>query len=278
MSIVEKALITDTANLSVLLLGIGLLAGLLLKRLPAKTLAPMPVEPAVTTKKWDVPELLLALVLFALIYTFILLDVNRDSVSPALVRMRSFMGQLQQPVFVVVILLMLVVVRKRDVIEVWGLNKLTPPKITVTGIFLIASTALTLFVYQLFQHFVLKDLVGTPPAQPQIQQLRENKSAPLVISMIIGACVLAPLYEEIIFRGFLYPALKRFVQPVVAAIVISGIFAAAHTNLGALLPLGVLSLMLILAYEVTGSLLVPMIVHSGFNLCNIIITLNEAGG
>lgn len=278
MSIVEKALITDAANLSVLLLGVGLLAGQLLKRLPSKTLAPLPWQAAISTKKWDVPELILALAVIAMSYVYVVLRVNGDALSPMMQSISNFVSQSHQMLSLIAILLLLVLIRKRDLVEVWGLNKLDPPKVAITAGFLVFATACTLAVYKLFQMLVLEEVVGTPPAQPQIQQLRESPSAAVIISMVIGACVLAPLFEEVIYRGFLYPALKKFVQPVVAAAVVSGIFAAVHLNLGALLPLGVLSLLLILAYEVTGSLLVPIIIHAGFNLCNIIITVVYARG
>ena len=63
-----------------------------------------------------------------------------------------------------------------------------------------------------------------------------------VAIFFLTASIAAPLYEEIMFRGFLLPSLTRYV-PVWGAILISSlIFAIAHQNLSEILPLLVLGI------------------------------------
>jgi len=62
------------------------------------------------------------------------------------------------------------------------------------------------------------------------------------------------------------------------AIVLSaGVFAFAHLNLGAALPLWFLGIVLGVAYEHTGCLIVPMSVHACFNLATGLSVLLDKG-
>lgn len=85
-----------------------------------------------------------------------------------------------------------------------------------------------------------------------------------------SAVVVAPVVEEIIFRGLIYGAAKRFGGPAAAAIFSSAFFAFIHGNVPALGPLFGLALCLVLAYEFTGSLLVPIALHVWFNSFNLL--------
>jgi membrane protease YdiL (CAAX protease family) len=57
----------------------------------------------------------------------------------------------------------------------------------------------------------------------------------------------------------------------------AGIFAFAHLNIGAAIPLWFFGIVLGMAYEHTGSLLVPISIHSCFNLATGLSLLLEKG-
>ncbi|MBE9045707.1 CPBP family intramembrane metalloprotease [Pleurocapsales cyanobacterium LEGE 10410] len=79
------------------------------------------------------------------------------------------------------------------------------------------------------------------------------------------ASIAAPIFEEIMFRGFLLPSLTRYVS-VTGAIVISGlIFAIAHLSLSEVLPLATLGIVLGVVYTRSRSLLAPMLLHCLWN-------------
>ena len=71
----------------------------------------------------------------------------------------------------------------------------------------------------------------------------------------------APFAEEVVFRGFLYPVLKRMGGMILAALTVSLFFAVVHLDGQHLLGRMVLSLILIGAYEITGSLWAPLGIH-----------------
>ncbi len=86
-------------------------------------------------------------------------------------------------------------------------------------------------------------------------------------------CLIAPLAEETIFRGFIYGWLRRYL-PVLPAVVISAaVFSAAHLVLVLALPLFGVGVILALLYEYSDSLLPGAIVHGLFNLVGIIAIL-----
>jgi len=89
----------------------------------------------------------------------------------------------------------------------------------------------------------------------------------------IFAIVIAPVAEEFIFRGMLYPFIKRAGSPRLALFGVSALFALIHFDLGTLLPLFVLALALTWLYEKTDNLLAPMLAHSLFNAANLVLLL-----
>lgn len=103
-------------------------------------------------------------------------------------------------------------------------------------------------------------------------KLLQNSNDPVVLGLMgFAAVFVAPVCEEIIFRGYFYAAAKKFAGPWVAAICSALVFGAAHGNLAALLPLFILALVLIGLYEKTGSLWAPIAVHFCFNGATVVI-------
>jgi uncharacterized protein len=115
---------------------------------------------------------------------------------------------------------------------------------------------------------------GLPNGQQDlIADFIQTKSPFVVGGMLLMACVLAPIYEELLFRA----ALFRFVRQKLGrtpALLVSGVaFGALHANWAGFVPLAVLGMLLALAYEATGSIRVPIIAHGLFNLHSIILLL-----
>lgn len=105
-------------------------------------------------------------------------------------------------------------------------------------------------------------------------RLLQNSNDPVILGLMgFAAVFVAPVCEEIIFRGYFYPAAKKFAGPWVAAICSALVFAAAHGNLAALLPLFILALVLVVLYEKTGSLWAPIGVHFCFNGATVLIQI-----
>jgi membrane protease YdiL (CAAX protease family) len=106
------------------------------------------------------------------------------------------------------------------------------------------------------------------PNQPAVEMLMQATSISQLVIHGIAAIIFAPIVEEIIFRGVLYPAVKRHASRGTALWGVSLLFALTHMNLGALLALAVLGTLLTFLYETTRNLLAPIIAHSVFNAAN----------
>jgi membrane protease YdiL (CAAX protease family) len=85
------------------------------------------------------------------------------------------------------------------------------------------------------------------------------------------AVVLAPVAEEFIFRGVLFPFIKQLGFPKTAWIAVSLLFALIHADAAIFIPLFVLALALTWLYEVTDNLLAPICAHALFNAVNMVL-------
>lgn len=113
--------------------------------------------------------------------------------------------------------------------------------------------------------------LGGEGVQDAVKLLQDSKDPVVLGLMAFAAVFVAPVCEEIVFRGYFYAAAKKFAGPWPAAICSALVFGAAHGNLAALLPLSILALVLVVLYEKTGSLWAPISVHFCFNGATVLI-------
>ena len=113
---------------------------------------------------------------------------------------------------------------------------------------------------------------GWPPEeQIAVTLLASTKSWWMRVYLGAFAVVLAPVAEEFIFRGMLYPFVKQLGWPRLAWVGVSFVFALIHDDVATLVPLFVLALALTWLYEKTDNLLAPIAAHSLFNVANLVI-------
>lgn len=106
---------------------------------------------------------------------------------------------------------------------------------------------------------------GQGGSNPILPLALEGRDSVALLIFFLTACVAAPVFEEIIFRGFLLPSLTRYV-PVWGAIVASSLlFAIAHLSLSEVLPLATLGMVLGVVYTRSRNLLSSMLLHSLWN-------------
>lgn len=99
-------------------------------------------------------------------------------------------------------------------------------------------------------------------------------ASPLLIAgLVVAVVVVAPVAEELFFRGLLYGWLRARL-PVPAAVAIAAVlFSVAHFQLGLLLPLAVVGAGLCLLYERSRSLWVPAAAHAALNAGSLLLAL-----
>ncbi len=97
-----------------------------------------------------------------------------------------------------------------------------------------------------------------------------KSSIPTRFATAFVAVATAPLIEEVIYRGVLYPALEKAAGVTIAVVVVSLLFAGVHVfqyinNVSVIIMITLLSFTLTLARAVTGKLLPAFIIHLVFN-------------
>lgn len=86
----------------------------------------------------------------------------------------------------------------------------------------------------------------------------------LLMALLLGA-VVAPVAEEIFFRGFLYPGLRRSWGTGWALLASAALFAVIHGFTAVIPPIFVIGLVLAISYEITGSLWPAILIHAAMN-------------
>jgi membrane protease YdiL (CAAX protease family) len=112
-------------------------------------------------------------------------------------------------------------------------------------------------------------------AQPTVRALQTATSMEQRLLFGAMAILLAPVVEEVVFRGILYPAIKELGYPRLALWLTAVVFALTHANVVTFLSLTFFALALTSLYEHTESLWVPIGAHSLFNLANFAWLLLE---
>lgn len=106
---------------------------------------------------------------------------------------------------------------------------------------------------------------------PGFEASAEVRQAAGVAVTALLTLVLAPVGEEALFRGLVYPLLRRRIGIVVSTTITAAVFGLVHANVVqfvAILPLAVL---VALAYERTRTLLPCVLMHVGFNLAAVFV-------
>ena len=93
------------------------------------------------------------------------------------------------------------------------------------------------------------------------------KGPALVAAFAVVAVVAAPIAEELLFRGWIYTSLRRFIGVPAGLVLSSALFALAHWESTHLYALVVFPLGLVLGYirQRTGSILASMTFHALYN-------------
>lgn len=123
---------------------------------------------------------------------------------------------------------------------------------------------------------IMETLNAQPVNQEAVQMAEAEAPGLNLFALGVIAILIAPLVEELFFRGVIYPTIKQSGCPRLAVYGTSLLFGLSHGNAMIFIPLTLLSLALIWLYEKTNNLLAPILAHSLFNAANFIMILLNA--
>ena len=112
----------------------------------------------------------------------------------------------------------------------------------------------------------------------QLDLLIESSMATRFVTAFVAVAT-APLVEELIYRGVVYPAIEKAAGVAVAVVAVSLLFAGVHVfqymnNIAVIVVITLLSFTLTIARAVTGKLMPSFVIHLVFNgIQSIILVL-----
>jgi len=139
-----------------------------------------------------------------------------------------------------------------------------------TPLIYLITIILLLFVGLLNQYLLTNFFDIEIKPQEILEKFKELENSFEISIFVIGSAVVAPIYEELLFRGIIFPKLIQKTNFTIALLLSSLIFAVLHFHLSALLPLFVLSIILSITYLYTSTIWASISLHALFNLISII--------
>jgi hypothetical protein len=225
-------------------------------------------------RPWGAPEA--ALIAGILAGIFIVVALSRgpvlDLIEASGLSADSGLVVLQSITFhgVGIVLVLTWMVRKKiPWASAFGMRLASVPKNVLTGFLFLLGTMPFLLFYTLLYHVGLQASGQEPSIQDVAFAISEESSTGMRVYFFILAVVIAPFFEEILFRGIGMTALAKRFGVGAAVAVTSLIFALMHGHVPSLVPLFILSVGLSMAYIYSGSLLVPIVMHSIFNCVSV---------
>ena len=115
-----------------------------------------------------------------------------------------------------------------------------------------------------------------PELQAPVQLLQQQRwPAHLLAVQAIVTILIAPVGEEILFRGILYTAIRQRGHPQAAVWASAVLFALIHFSPVNVLSLLFLAIVLTALYEKTKNLIAPILLHSAFNGIMFILIVTQ---
>ena len=122
---------------------------------------------------------------------------------------------------------------------------------------------------------VLEGMGHSAEVQQSVKSFQSTETLGQQIFFVIVTVLVAPVLEEVLFRGILYPSIKQAGFPKIALWSTSIIFALSHANAMAFVSLLFMAVILVFLYETTENLLAPFVTHALFNATNVAFLLRE---
>jgi membrane protease YdiL (CAAX protease family) len=115
--------------------------------------------------------------------------------------------------------------------------------------------------------FILAGIVGYPIQQqfgvdPTQEALSQSAAVPGLLPVVfLSGVIIAPIAEEVVFRGYLYKAFRDRFKPSYAIVLSAVLFSVIHLEPLAAASLFVIGVVLAYVYEKTGNLMAPITLH-----------------
>lgn len=163
----------------------------------------------------------------------------------------------------IIAFVIIVLVRKKSISGELGIKKIKPKKIIPI---ILLGISLCIFISYSFSFIPFPESWTSSYAE-NVGVLSEGN---FVVSLI-ATIILAPIAEEIVFRGLIYRNLKKGMPILAAGFISSLIFGICHTGIIWMIYAFLIGMFFVWIYEKFNSILGSIIVHMVFNLLGTFI-------
>ena len=120
------------------------------------------------------------------------------------------------------------------------------------------------FLFCMGLNYLVKvlNLINYSPAYKKIISVATDDK---LIIRIIAACIVAPILEELVYRGILFYKLNLALPKILAILISAAVFGVAHFNLVQGVYAGLLGVVFAIIYDKTGDLWMSILAHATAN-------------
>ncbi len=118
----------------------------------------------------------------------------------------------------------------------------------------------------------LMEKTGCPELQDIVVMFRDGNPAQRA-AIALAAVVMAPVCEEVVYRGFIYNLLKRYSRRWMAILLSALMFSVIHASLAQTVALTIFGCVQCILYDKARSLWLPMTLHAVYNAITLILIL-----
>lgn len=224
--------------------------------------------------KWNALDIGRVVVLFLFFgYSFVITEAGLARFFPILKEdnFRMVLNSSVLDVLAIVFIIYFVVGQYKEKLTSVGLSLKNFAKNVFYGITGYIATVPLLIAALVAITFLIKITGYVPEQQPVVELFFKEKNTAFLIYSGIFASVVGPIIEELFFRGFMYPAFKKYIGVFWSMVITAAIFASLHTNVVGFVPIMILGILLAYLYEKTGTLVAPAAVHMIHNLSMVFL-------
>lgn len=143
-------------------------------------------------------------------------------------------------------------------------------RISLKGFLYVVLSLAAIYAFSILINFtgllqLLIHLTGTPAEQSAVQAIKNTSWSSVMIPMAVSVMIVAPIVEEIFFRGFIFSVLNKRIGLLAAAIMSGILFGAIHFSLAQTVILSFFGIVQCYLYHRTGSIVFPILLHFIFN-------------
>ena len=208
---------------------------------------------------WSAPLALLLGITLALILGSIVFVISQAVTGTGNTPGANLVATALQDICFVASAIILAATRGRPTPEQFGLRKPERPWQAVA--FTVGGYLLFLIVAGLWLQ-----LLNESSKDKTLSDLGVDRSTAALIASMFVVCVMAPIAEEFMFRGYIFTALRNWAGPIGAAVMTGLLFGAIHLDpdrpAAFLVPLAFLGFLLCIVYWRTGSLYPCIALHA----------------